>query len=149
MMKETVTKIIPNFSFVNYVDVAERKAWHDALISGKYKQGTGVMCDKDTNSYCCLGVYAAEIKDVGESYLWSCRLPSDLTSQFSCYYDDKYNANAWAIGTNPYIGVMGGRKVNAADLNDSCGLSLAQIAQLIYPEGYGTVEVSIKEDGIS
>lgn len=35
----------------------ERKAkWVAALRSGEYEQGSGILHDKDTNKYCCLGV---------------------------------------------------------------------------------------------
>lgn len=32
------------------------KIWCDALRSGEYKQGTGVLHDLDHNTFCCLGV---------------------------------------------------------------------------------------------
>lgn len=35
---------------------SEKQAWIDALRSGKYEQGHGVLRRRD--EYCCLGVYA-------------------------------------------------------------------------------------------
>lgn len=35
---------------------ANRKLWVKALRSKKYLQGEGVLFEKDTNEYCCLGV---------------------------------------------------------------------------------------------
>lgn len=32
--------------------------WIEALESGEYKQGKGVLHDDETNTYCCLGVLA-------------------------------------------------------------------------------------------
>lgn len=40
----------------------EQKAqWIEALRSGKYKQGTCRLYNKDTNKYCCLGVAEASL----------------------------------------------------------------------------------------
>ena len=33
--------------------------WVEALRSGKYKQGTGELYNKEENAYCCLGVLCA------------------------------------------------------------------------------------------
>ena len=35
---------------------ALKKAWVEALRSGKYKQGRLALYDKHNESYCCLGV---------------------------------------------------------------------------------------------
>ena len=33
-----------------------KSKWTEALRSGKYEQGEGVLYDKESDSYCCLGV---------------------------------------------------------------------------------------------
>ena len=33
-----------------------KKKWIDALRSGKFKQGSGELCNMESNKYCCLGV---------------------------------------------------------------------------------------------
>lgn len=43
--------------------------WVDALRSGKYKQGTDYLYNPDDESFCCLGVYAKEIRGSTEKYL--------------------------------------------------------------------------------
>jgi len=35
--------------------LAVRRKWYDALVSGKYEQGTGVLRSKN-ETFCCLGV---------------------------------------------------------------------------------------------
>jgi hypothetical protein len=37
--------------------------WQKALESGEYQQGLGTLYDKETNSYCCLGV-AAKLENI-------------------------------------------------------------------------------------
>jgi hypothetical protein len=46
------------------------QAWVEALLSGEYKQGMGLLYDTRNNSWCCLGVlcnvYINETKSVKE-----------------------------------------------------------------------------------
>lgn len=49
------------------------KLWAEALLSGKYKQGTGYLCQKDNNtgkeSHCCLGVLCEVAPDTSKNFL--------------------------------------------------------------------------------
>jgi hypothetical protein len=38
------------------LDVNDKTKWVNALRSGEYQQGKGVLHNPDTNTYCCLGV---------------------------------------------------------------------------------------------
>lgn len=45
------------------MDPEKKKAWVDALRSGEYVQGRGVLCKADTGAMCCLGVAADVLLD--------------------------------------------------------------------------------------
>lgn len=45
------------------MDKKLKAKWVKALLSGKYKQGRGMLCRIEDNSYCCLGVLG-EVGDI-------------------------------------------------------------------------------------
>jgi len=96
------------------------KKWIEALRSGEYKQGKFGLYDKDSDSYCCLGVL--------------CDLRAKaLKRTFKQVVQKQYAilpkpVAEWAgLGTNP---VLKDDIVTAARLNDM-GVSFKKIANLI------------------
>lgn len=52
----------------NFIIEAKTKdAWLEALRSGDYDQGTGVLYSEERNSYCCLGVLCAVLGENKEN----------------------------------------------------------------------------------
>jgi hypothetical protein len=52
-------------------NLANIKAWHDALLSGKYRQGKGALarCTNGEVEYCCLGV-VCELAGLRKEQAW-------------------------------------------------------------------------------
>lgn len=100
-------------------DVKNR--WVEALRSGKYKQGQGVLRSA-TDRYCCLGVLS-EVEgrllrrrsDTDEIEIWT------DNGKSGCFLEESY----WAAigGSNPW-------QIRLSDMNDS-GESFYQIADYI------------------
>lgn len=89
-----------------------RDKWIEALKSGKYQQGIGVLRNPKTNCYCVLGVYSElqerlqfiPAKEIAEAlppdhaaYRVSESLDIDIT-KFGMYYEPGYSVNGRAWG---------------------------------------------------
>lgn len=59
-----------------------KKKWIAALRTGEYKQGKGVLRDRDDN-FCCLGVLCDIYKDDVGGVEWKYRPINPLTADFS------------------------------------------------------------------
>lgn len=124
----------------------EQRWWIDALRSGKYKQGMGVLCGLTTDGkkeYCCLGVLAdhfvspnkvkfdSKAKDYGYDQEFS-YLPSNIKEALylrsnAGEIDIKLLKEEWRLNIQPF---MDGTKATLAMLNDE-GFTFTEIADLI------------------
>lgn len=100
-----------------------KKKWVEALRSGKYKQGHGMLCKRDTDGtkyHCCLGV----LTDLYYRETQGHAMPKSFeTKDFL-----SKNVTAWSgVGDeDPQTG-----KSSISELNDADGKSFKQIANLI------------------
>jgi hypothetical protein len=123
--------------------------WLEALRSGEYEQGTGYLC-KD-GKYCCLGVLTdLYTKENGEN--WTDYLDADVHHRYVKVkmFDGEYeippaSVCEWAgfpkfvdsetFEPNPevvYVNEDGDNcTMSLAELNDTCELNFAEIAELI------------------
>jgi len=125
---------IPNPDFYKKASEAFRKKWHDALISGEYKQGRDSMHPYE-DSYCCLGVgYALCVTKTVPDY----GLPS-LYSNFAKILSHAANSlEADDKRYDPDLAIRNdGVKVSGADFNDVYCAPFEVIAKFVWPEGYG------------
>ena len=69
-------------------------AWKEALLSGKYKKGTGRLCyDNDgVKQYCCLGV--------------KCEIDNNLYLKNNNYFNGNDN-NTYLSSYNPFYKILG------------------------------------------
>lgn len=123
--------IRPNPEFVIGENSEARKLWHDALISGKYKQGRGRMMRGIL--FCCLGVGECIFN---ESYDEDSSHPSMDSKFIKSIHVTGQLHNVTSDFADPYIGLDNGKKVMATQLNDGYELDFKQIAKLVYPEAY-------------
>lgn len=91
-----------------------KKAWIDALRSGEYKQGKGVLYNKKDNTYCCLGV----LYEVTEGL----RITKDLNGPFD------------NINTEGYIPLFPLVDTEIWRLNDIDKLTFNHIADILEAE---------------
>jgi hypothetical protein len=129
--------------------------WIKALESGKYKQGTQVLCNANDNTYCCLGVLcdlaakAGVVTQMGVRYTPSClEDPINAVAYGSVHpkYTDICQDNVtflppqvmkWAEITCPDPKVeikqslIGEKTIRALSLLNDEGSSFAEIAKLI------------------
>lgn len=101
-----------------------KKQWVEALRSGKYEQGRGVLRNNE-GQYCCLGVLAEEMdyleKDL-ELQTYICKLPEED------YTDD--SVSYLSSGVLSKTGIWEVEQVKLAEMNDE-GLSFSSIADWI------------------
>jgi len=101
-----------------------KKLWVDALRSGEYKQGKGVLYDGDDNSYCCIGVLCrlAELAGVPMSkdyFVYPVELPEIEIAEW---------AGLKTLNCNEFVQLEGNTRL--AVLNDR-GKSFSEIADII------------------
>ncbi len=128
------------------MNIAEKHEWIEALVSGQYEQGEGVLYYKTKEQFCCLGVLAELSKE-------RCNLKLEVDQAGYMAYDDdtnglckalrdRYKTNTFgflvptslltedeAKGQNIlHTGDIFG--VAVSDLNDS-GMKFTRIAELV------------------
>jgi hypothetical protein len=105
-------------------EVADK--WVEALRSGKYKQGNGVLKD-DNNKFCCLGVLC----DISDMSIWIKSIEG--SSEFNNYFENSMylpvKIRQWAE-MNSASGIYDDWEPSLASENDN-GLSFNEIADLI------------------
>lgn len=105
------------------------KAWHDALLSGKYEQGSG-MLKNENEEYCCLGVLCVVADSPFEGDEW--------------YLDDDHWENySPELKVPKHLQKSNMTEDDASSLNDNWELSFDQIAQCIrhtYPAQFEETE---------
>lgn len=123
-------KFYPNPDFLASMDNDRRKAWHDALVGGDYRQGRGYLYDDST------GVYGASPKTKGNK---AYRLPKSFLSDVNEgdrpddeIFTTESDGDAFIAKTER------GLAVTTSILNDDYGFSFKNIAKLVYPEAYGS-----------
>lgn len=114
-----------------------KQKWVDALRSGKYEQGSGILRYRDR--FCCLGVlcdlYAQDHPEakwaIGENPVSLIKYYSFDVNEYSQVYYLSPTIYEWAgLDEHNPIVVFQGKKRYLADLNDM-GYDFKQIADLI------------------
>ena len=108
--------------------------WVNALRSGKYEQGRGVLCSLD-NKYCCLGV----LTEVYIEQMKKNRKKSKVSkASISTTYCKQYLVNGKTIATHQlpevvrkWAGLTTGKHMWAISMNDSHALDFLDIANCI------------------
>lgn len=129
------------------------KLWVEALRSGKYKQGTGVLHNEDTDAYCPLGVACEVYTQYGGTLLKETDEDiDDNYAQIACtaYEDEIYflpeRVRDWlglSSSEGHYNKGHGWNKppyVSLVSHNDENKYTFAQIADLIEAEPDGLFE---------
>lgn len=97
------------------------KKWVDALYSGKYRQGKGVL-KTDLGSYCCLGVL--------------CEVITGSSSVVGCAPNTSRGAEPWMTKVNNHFRNLHGennhKDLCLMQLNDNKGYTFDEIADLLY-----------------
>ena len=106
-----------------------KKKWLTALRSGKYKQGKTQLYNKNTKSYCCLGLLG-KVCGATNSQMNEVELPENIMGGFRKMFED---ADDWGV---PVIAKDGGESNRIARyevyaLNDDFMLSFEEIADII------------------
>ncbi len=120
--------LIPNPEFIESMPLPDRKAWAEALLSGDYKQGKSVLAH--AGRHCCLGVYC-KMKGILIPRNTGTPDGTDLPLNDPIFNNNESHGN-------PDIARASDMKKDtyaASELNDEKGLTFAEIAALIYPEG--------------
>lgn len=105
------------------MDPILKQKWCNALRSGKYKQGTGVLRDCD-DKYCCLGVLC----DIWDSKSWKI---SDDGKYYNYGEDGPYGFLPDHIGESNKVNLNRSTIWQLVDLNDRDKKSFAEIAEYI------------------
>lgn len=117
---------IPLSSFIVERNSEARKLWHDALVSGEYKQCKRRMKIQKffSTKYCALGV-GDDIYNAGSDKFF--RKISIIPPEQLDYID-----------TNPFTAynTITECRVSTVALNDDYNLTFKEIARLVYPEQY-------------
>lgn len=103
-----------------------KKQWVDALRSGKYKQGKGMLRSYD-DKYCCLGV----LLDCDPSTTWSQRIPG---VHFVACVDDCKSMFTLPEEYCERIDMKVGQPTNLSVMNDSGNYPFPKIADYIEKE---------------
>ena len=115
--------------------IARLKEWFAALRSGKYKQGTGMLCYADAGGhlhYCCIGVACEVYAKYHPKEKWEIN-QSNANMTF-CGEDAVFPQKVakWFGFTvvNPVIGQTGHAVIQATSANDSHCLTFKEIADM-------------------
>lgn len=111
-----------------------KQLWVEALRSGKYEQGRGVLCSSN-NKYCCLGV----LTEVYIEQMKKNRKKSKISkARISTTYREQYLVNGKTKATHllpevvaKWAGLTAGQRKWAMSMNDSHTLDFSGIAQCI------------------
>lgn len=98
-----------------------KKLWVEALRSGEYEQGRGVLHNYTANTYCCLGVLCRlydDMKKKDDADFWF-----DWMDESGDHYPAEEVMNWAKLETS--------QAVDLAELNDRLSSSFAQIADII------------------
>ncbi|CAB4163487.1 hypothetical protein UFOVP810_25 [uncultured Caudovirales phage] len=106
-----------------------KAAWVEALRSGKYKQGRGVLFNTEEQSYCCLGVNCALLDQPYLNTGPQTTIPKSLPNKWDAetWWQDAPNLD---MVDSPQVKYQGKWK-RLTELNDDVGLTFEQIADLI------------------
>jgi len=104
------------------LDKEIKKAWIEALRSGKYKQGR--MCLKRDNEYCCLGVLC-EINNKLEEF--GCLIGTSNNVYLSENLEEEFNL----IYNGHFKGFLIDEMRCLTEMNDSRNFTFEQIAEVI------------------
>lgn len=115
------------------------RRWVEALESGEFEQGRGVLYDTETNRFCCLGVACELAHRDGIVTAHDCVSERDHHPYVRYYGEDECYAVLplevmnW-LGfshPSPSVELGGGAVVELTTLNDAHGYTFTQIAELI------------------
>lgn len=115
----------------------ESKAkWLVGLRSGEYKQGAGVLFNRENGFYCCLGVLQHCLTG-GVEYTET-RMPIPQTLPSEEFLQDYGIILEFNSVLNPYVMLGNGVQTSLVELNDDKGYSFKRIADIIEKnfEGY-------------
>ena len=98
-----------------------KQKWLEALRSGEYKQGKGLLYNPSSDSYCCIGVLCT-INGESKEELVNCPLPMNIKRKTSKY--DFAQIHQWEF---PYEG----RTETLTNLNDREAFDFGRIADII------------------
>lgn len=113
------------------MDATIKALWLEKLRSGEYEQGKGRLVDvtEATPKYCCLGVLCEVAREQGIVAFTGYRYTSE---GYEDSYLLPYKVQVWAglDEGNPTV-INHGDDSNLAELNDGCGFSFKEIADVI------------------
>lgn len=113
----TIYKIHGAFEFVHHFSKNEMKDWINTLRTGNYRQCSGSLRKQAINryKYCCLGVLC----NINDKYKWDMNKRTAI-----CLTNDDASDNEV-----PGVDTFGQELFS--ELNDDCGFSFKQIADVI------------------
>lgn len=100
-----------------------KQKWLEALRSGRYKQGTGVL-RRVKEEYCCLGVLCDVVSPVG----WDREM---LNSHYYYSYDSEYETTDLPPALKTLVCITEDDAAHLISMNDSKGYTFDQIADWI------------------
>ena len=116
--------------------------WVQALRSGEYKQGSGVLHNTSNNTYCCLGVLCDIYQQEGNKFNsvsegnWGVETGNGWENIPATFFDDRPDVLPEVVMRWADISCSAGSfdDDTLTTLNDDCGYTFDEIATVIEKE---------------